>query len=75
MNTHATTTVILLVSLVGIVAVIGIIKGVVGGKPPGQKGIKGTWLEHNQVFRWIQIALLGVLALGCLGVLLVLMMT
>jgi hypothetical protein len=52
------------------VAAVGaalLVRGFSTGKPPGQRGLKGTRLEHSRALFFVQMTMLGVLELACLG--------
>jgi hypothetical protein len=43
-----TTLLVLLPALVAVVACLGLVRGVVTKRPPGQRGLVGTELEHSR---------------------------
>ena len=52
------------------VAAVGaalMVRGFMTGRPPGQRGLKGTRLEHSRALYLVQMTMLGILELACLG--------
>ena len=62
-----TTLLILLPAVVAVVAVLGLVRGVVTKKPPGQRGLAGTGLENSRGLSLVQMASLLVLLVACTG--------
>ena len=57
---------IALLAIIALICLIGIIKGVHDGKPPFQKGLKGTALAHSRKLMWIQVIMCSILLLASL---------
>lgn len=55
-----------LLAIISLLCLYGIIKGVRSGKPPFQKGLKGTALSLSRKLMWIQVIMCSLLLLACL---------
>jgi hypothetical protein len=55
----------------GVAAVTAVMwaRGVATGRPPGQRGLKGTRLENSRGLYLVQMTALSVLEVACLGAL------
>lgn len=62
-----TTLVMVLPAIVAVVATLGLVRGVVTKKPPGQRGLAGTGLENSRGLYLVQMASLLVLVAACIG--------
>ncbi len=61
------TLLIVLPTIVAIVAALGLVRGLVTKRPPGQRGLGGTGLQDSRAIYVVQMAALLVLLLACLG--------
>ncbi len=63
-----TTIVVLGATLIAVIAVVALVRGVVTKRPPGQRGLRGTaFHDHSGLYR-VQMGALTVLLIACVGV-------
>lgn len=65
------TLLLVLPAVIAAVATLGLVRGVVTKKPPGQRGLAGTGLEDSHGLYVVQMVLLGVLVLACIAAIVV----
>jgi hypothetical protein len=58
--------VIALLAIIALICLVGIIKGLRNGKPPFQKGLKGTAFADSRKLMWIQMIMCSILLLASL---------
>jgi hypothetical protein len=56
-----------LIGAVAVVVAAMLARGLLTGRPPGQRGLKGTSLENSRGLFLVQMTTLGFLELACLG--------